>query len=660
MNTPCPSFRYAIISDTHLRPKSESSSPWATNLQTNSRANWIVDQVNKHEPDLVIHLGDIIHPVPHQPSYTAAAEVARQVFGELDAPIHYVPGNHDIGDKHNPNVPAYPVDAHGLKVYASAFGPRYSSFDHGGVHFVLINSSVINSGLPEEAEQRRWLEKDLDENQGKRIHLFSHYPPYIVEPWEASNYDNVDEPGRSWLLGLLSEHNVEAMFAGHVHQFGYNAYAGTRIYNLLSTCFVRQDYSELFRVEAADEYGRNDAAKLGYATVDVHEGGHRLRVVRSYGAVEAAPGKMLERSWGISDLKTTLGVHVRHPLAEVLTLPYNGPIDEFTRKKVRNEYPVLGLWETGLKALRLPLTDLAEPATAKRVGELAEFGHVFDFFTVGPPSGELLEALSQHRGLVDMLEIIVPWEKAVDYYPKIMEVRDTIEKPVYLANIETSVHREKGGPKFSHYISHGFHIDDTRPLDAVLDQLGGVDGYVFQVSQGASPLSSVKAISGYAERNGFKALINVKLSSDNPAEYLRDDNYVANMAAESVMAACVAPNVTVFLDTFMDIDRGYFPRTGLYDRRYNPRLGSAVLGNLQEVLFGETGVKHAGTRLGVDWVIHEFETERSLLSLVLPMRPSASADIPGDLGKGKRINLDTGMVGSPPRQGARFMIFQAK
>jgi hypothetical protein len=30
-------------------------------------------------------------------------------------------------------------------------------------------------------------------------------------------------------------------------------------------------------------------------------------------------------------------------------------------------------------------------------------------------------------------------------------------------------------------------------------------------------------------------------------------------------------NSTVFLDTFVDIDRGYYPRIGLLDRRFNPQ-----------------------------------------------------------------------------------------
>ncbi len=37
-----------------------------------------------------------------------------------------------------------------------------------------------------------------------------------------------------------------------------------------------------------------------------------------------------------------------------------GPVDEFVRKKARNDYTVLALWETGIRTLRLPLADLTD------------------------------------------------------------------------------------------------------------------------------------------------------------------------------------------------------------------------------------------------------------------------------------------------------------
>ena len=59
------------------------------------------------------------------------------------------------------------------------------------------------------------------------------------------------------------------------------------------------------------------------------------------------------------------------------------------------------------------------------------------------------------------------WEKAEDKLPEVFALRGYIGLPVYVANIESSVHRERKGPKFSHYISHGFHIDDTKQLEEI-------------------------------------------------------------------------------------------------------------------------------------------------------------------------------------------------
>ncbi|GAF99740.1 unnamed protein product, partial [marine sediment metagenome] len=264
-----PIFKYAVISDTHIRPSGESSSPWKTNLLTNDRARWVAHTINAHSPDLVIHLGDIVHPVPHLPTYSSASKVAQEIMGSLSSPYYLVPGNHDVGDKNNPTVPSYIINDEYIEDFHRYHGPTFQSFDHGDIHFVIINSLALNSGLTEEAEQRDWLEDDLDKHRGSRVHVFSHYPPYLHLPNEPSNYDNLDQPARSWLLNLIEEHHVEAFFAGHVHQFFYKRHSETDIYNLLSTCNLRQDFANLFRVEAVEEYGRNDAAKLGYCIVDV-------------------------------------------------------------------------------------------------------------------------------------------------------------------------------------------------------------------------------------------------------------------------------------------------------------------------------------------------------------------------------------------------------
>ena len=657
-----PIFSYAVLSDTHIRPEEgEGSSPWRVNMYTNDRARWVVDRINRAEPDFVVHLGDIVHPLPHLPTYASAAEAARGIFSGLEAPLYSIPGNHDVGDKNNPTVPAYVVDDHGLDMYRECFGDLYRSFDRGGVHFVLINAQALNSGLDHEAEHSGWLEADLEENRGKRIHLFSHYPPYILEPSEPSNYDNIDEPARSWLLGLLEEHRVEALFAGHAHQFLYQRHGATDCYNLFSTCFVRQDYSEMFRIEAAEEYGRNDVQKLGWCVVDVYEDTHVARIHRSHGSTlrvgEAAASEAPKvKTYHTKDgLASYVGVHLRHPWAELVDLPYNGPIDEFIRKRVRNDYTLLGLWECGIRSLRVPLDDLVDDRTQARIRAMTEIGHRFSFFCVGTPSGPRLESLRYHQELVDAIEIVLPWRDVDDSIEDLLGLREEVAAPLFLSRIESSVEREQEGPRFSHYVSHGFRVNDAGGIEDFYGSEGArdaVDGFVFQVGADESPWDAIQSMDACAAERGFTAVANVRLASEDPAEYLTDDVRVANRVAESVVAAASTANVEVFVDTFMDLDRGYFPRVGLYDRRLNRRLGSYVLAHLQGVLNDYGPDITLGERWECSgWNGFSFETARADFNLFLPQSGSSDpgtaleARAPAEgRRKAKMVNLVSGSI----------------
>jgi calcineurin-like phosphoesterase family protein len=603
----------------------------------------VAHTINIYSPDLVIHLGDIVHPVPHLPTYSSASKVAQEIMGSLTSPYHLVPGNHDVGDKNNPTVPSYKINDQYIEDFHRHHGPTFQSFDHGDIHFVIINSLALNSGLTEETEQRIWLEDDLDKQRGSRIHLFSHYPPYLHLPNEPSNYDNLDQPARKWLLNLIEEYHVEAFFAGHVHQFFYKRHSETDIYNLLSTCMLRQDYANLFRVESPEEYGRNDAAKLGYCIIDVYENGHVARIQRSYGRTLKEGGTLqqktrIETRHPSEGFPSPLGVQLRYPIAEITELPYMGPLDEFVRKKTRNDYTVLALWETGIRTLRLPLADLTDETTRRRLYELHRMGSRYGFFTVNTPKSGLIV---EHSRLVDFLEVILPWETVYDTLHDASRLREALNLPVYVANIESSVHRERTGPKFSHYMSYGFRIDDTSKLETILPQRGSVDGFVFEVGQFNPPLPTIQRISDYALANGFKALVNVRFAPEDPADYPQDHNHTANRVAETVVAGYVHPGVRVLLDTFMDHDRGYFPRAGLYDRRLNPRRAALVLRHLNSAIITHgTNITTPTKQATNGWSTITFHSPRTSYCLHLPHTTDAPAPQTGPT----TIDLTTGAI----------------
>ncbi len=66
-------------------------------------------------------------------------------------------------------------------------------------------------------------------------------------------------------------------------------------------------------------------------------------------------------------------------------------------------------------------------------------------------------------------------------------------------------------------------------------------------------------------------MVIVELPRGSESAMFDDDEAVAERVAETADAARSEPDVDVFLDGFMDHDRGYYPRHGLIDRSFNPR-----------------------------------------------------------------------------------------
>ena len=181
-------FRFVVIADTHLNATDGStSSPFAVNARANERARAVFEHVNRWQPAFVVHIGDIVHPVPELPSFVPACDRFKALARAIEAPLYVMPGNHDVGDKPVEWMRAGMVTQSNVERYRAIFGPDFYSFDAHGAHFVVIDAQVVNSGLPAEAEQRAWLEQDLASHPGQRLFVFTHYPPYVSERDEAGS-----------------------------------------------------------------------------------------------------------------------------------------------------------------------------------------------------------------------------------------------------------------------------------------------------------------------------------------------------------------------------------------------------------------------------------------------------------------------------------------
>lgn len=589
-------FRYsfAVITDTHLNEdEDQCSSPFDVNRRANRRMRHVVQDLNKRDVAFVINVGDLIHPVPALPDrYAAAAKLFKTQVKDLRHKLYLVPGNHDIGDKPNNWAPAAGICDDYLALWDAHFGADYHSFDHDGDRFIVINAQLILSGLAREKTQAAWLENELAAADGKRIFLFTHYPPYFADPNEEENYDNIGEPGRSWLLGLLEKHNVEALLAGHVHNFWFNRYANTDCYLLASTAFVRQDYSEMYHVRPGvdDEAGRNDRPKLGYGVMHVYEQGHTIEFVRTFGA-ELPEGA--EISDVVSDDMpplhprtnqcTSFGFDMRQNWMEKVEIPPTGGLDEFDRKEVRNDYPLMALWELGIRKLRVPMRDLMVPENRERMRVLCDHGHEFTLFSFGDPKPQDRDLILSHQDIFSAWEIAVNWDTLDREAPGIGDIARAVDMPVYLSRLRSIDElRAEAGGRYFHVINQGFTANDQAQMAAILKRSEFTDafaGFVFRLTADQRPHQGIVDIVNVVNDLGVVASVHLRMCGSNPAEVQEDDGWVTARLAETILTAATLDNVVVYADTFVDNDRGYFVRNGVLDRLCNPRLGFHVVRN---------------------------------------------------------------------------------
>ncbi len=574
-------IRFVVFTDTHINAsETETASPWPINRLANARARAAVLAINALEPDFAIHLGDVVQPLPGHAGFEEASSRASDILGNIDCPLWVVPGNHDVGDKPLQWNPADLVTDAFVEVFRSTQGDDRVRFEHGGCVFLGINAQLINSEFLREEEQWAWLENALSSASGKRVFLFLHYPPFIYHPDEHEHYDNLGEPGRGRLLDLLRAHRVEACFSGHVHNFFYNRIGETRSYTLPAVSFVRHDYSELFSVSPQEpSFGRDDRAKLGFIVVDVDETGHTVRLVRSHGATEpeAGTGNKSAGAFVLPDggsRKTggKFGATLRHDWARVHGISPSGAVDAFRRKPARDDYFVSALWECGLTQLRVPIDDLLCPDRIERLRLLADDGFRVSAFCYGIPDEATREALRSVSGAA--LEIIAPIEDLERDISSLEALSADVSRGVHASPLRPR-HDSAGAKAFIHSIRHGFLPDEKVPAFLAQSALAGL---CFSARHDDDPASQIPRCAERATQMGKTAQIHVALGSPNPADMEQDIAHATERVQAAYAAAHAAPpGTSVWVDTSVDVDRGYFPRLSLIDRRSNPTtLGRSV------------------------------------------------------------------------------------
>jgi outer membrane protein assembly factor BamB len=175
-------FAFAFYSDTHVGLKS--------NIEENRLMLAEMQGI-----EFALNGGDVT-------DYGWAGEYANwwNLIKDLPFKTRHIPGNHDV--RWSPLGP---------KAYEQGTrDPMYQSFDHKGIHFVLLDSTVPLSHWGHfESEMLRWLETDL-KKVGRDIPVF-----VATHHWVGREGVMVDN--ESDLIKLLEPYNIKILLTGHGH-----------------------------------------------------------------------------------------------------------------------------------------------------------------------------------------------------------------------------------------------------------------------------------------------------------------------------------------------------------------------------------------------------------------------------------------------------------
>jgi Icc-related predicted phosphoesterase len=192
------SFYFVQLSDTHWGFDGPSINP-------DSRGTLIkaVAAVNAldEQPDFVVFTGDLTQTTDDRKIRRDRMAEFRDIAGRLKVKtVRFMPGEHDASLDRG--------DA-----YQEFFGDLHYTFDHNGVHFIVLDN-VSDPGAAVGDKQLQWLQEDMRRtSDDARIVVLTHRPLFDLAPeWDWATRD-----GAAVIEILLQRPNVTVLY-GHIHQ----------------------------------------------------------------------------------------------------------------------------------------------------------------------------------------------------------------------------------------------------------------------------------------------------------------------------------------------------------------------------------------------------------------------------------------------------------
>jgi len=155
----------------------------------------------EYQPDFVVFTGDLTHTTDNPVERRKRMSEFRDIVSELKVKtVHFMPGEHDASLDNG-------------KAFGEFFGATHYTFDHKGVHFIVIDN-VSDPRAMIGDEQLAWLAADLKRQKTEApIVVFTHRPLFdLVPQWDWATRDGAKA------IELLMPYENVTVFYGHIHQ----------------------------------------------------------------------------------------------------------------------------------------------------------------------------------------------------------------------------------------------------------------------------------------------------------------------------------------------------------------------------------------------------------------------------------------------------------
>ena len=190
-------FFFVQLSDTHWGFSGPPNPDAAVTLAKAVASVNALDQ----QPDFVVFTGDLTHTTDDPQERRARLGQFRDIVSKLRVKtVRFMAGEHDASLDRG-------------EAYREFFGDLHYTFDHKGVHFIVLDN-VSDPGGAVGEEQLKWLRADLARLKKEApIVVLTHCPLFDLYPqWNWATRDGADA------VNALMPHESVTVFYGHIHQ----------------------------------------------------------------------------------------------------------------------------------------------------------------------------------------------------------------------------------------------------------------------------------------------------------------------------------------------------------------------------------------------------------------------------------------------------------